>query len=70
VCSLSESEQWRNLRGHYVASARRWIRDAQALRGYGDRPAILGMLRNARMYRQAAASVSRSLALIEAGEQA
>lgn len=61
--------EWRNLRGHLVATARRYVRDARALRGY-DRDAVLLALRNARQYRQAAASAFRSLALVESGEDA
>jgi hypothetical protein len=38
VCSGSEVEEWRNLRGSRVATARRYVRDARALRQAGALP--------------------------------
>lgn len=60
---------WRDLRGHYVAAGRRYVRDAQTYRAAGYRPGVLLALRNAAQYRRAALSASASLAVVEAGEQ-
>lgn len=67
--TADEVAGWRDLRGYYVATARRYVRDAQTYRAAGYRPGVLLALRNAAQYRRAARAASVALAAVEAGEQ-